>query len=130
MDQAPAFMFCPRCGKQNGVSRNDCWSCGLGFHASMKPGAEALDELEYEEDLDNLEYFPTPAQTSASTEDTVKQVPPVGEETVLKGAASAGPYVKFRCTTCRKKFSVVQSRLCGIKKCPACGVRPFAHEPA
>jgi hypothetical protein len=125
----PAFMFCPRCGKQNGVSRNDCWSCGLGFHASMKPGAEPLDELDYEEDMDQLEYFPDAPKASISTEETVKQVPPVGEETVLQEAAP-DPVVKFRCKSCRKKFSAEQSKLGRIKKCPACGARPFAHEPA
>lgn len=130
MDQAPAFMFCPRCGKQNGVSRTDCWSCRLAFHASMKPGAEAVDD---QENLDDLEYFSDPSRALAtptvSMEETVRQVPPMGEETVRQTTTPPEPYVKFRCTTCRKKFSIVESRLAKIQKCPGCGVRPFVHAP-
>jgi hypothetical protein len=133
----PGFLNCPRCGQQNGVARDDCWSCGLGFHPSMKPPPA--------EDLEDLDYLPDDAavipqasvetvrQRSSPGEETVKQAPQVGEETVVKEQVATQPterVIKVRCKDCRKKFSGRESIIEKLQTCPKCKGFPFQYEPA
>ena len=112
----PGFIFCPRCGQQNGVQRDDCWSCGLGFHPSMKEGAGAEDQ-------------PVGGYSNQSGpgEETVKQVQTVGEETVTQQNTPdvTERILKVACNACGKKFSGPESKVARVRKCPKCGVEPF-----
>lgn len=111
----PGFLFCPRCGQQNGVQRDDCWSCGIGFHPSMKEDVA-------EEPADAY------SNQSGPGEETVKKVQVVGEETVLKEEAPEPTerILKVACNACGKKFSGPEGKIARVSKCPKCAAEPFS----
>ena len=129
------------------MAREDCWSCGLGFHPSMKPAGGEGPEIDYlpdgagvipQESVETVRQRSSPGEETVKQvetvgEETVKQAPSVGEETVLKAQVATEPterVIKVRCLDCQKKFSGREGIIVKLQKCPKCKEFPFRYETA